>query len=210
MPAQPTRPIIATVFQLDLSDMFPGEDYWVQACGQRHRIERHTTQSRAAAKEAWPNLRSIPDDRLTHYTPEPVAMPGDRAVRVHVKHTLKNFAWAKTANSAGNVAIYIPPISPREARETSDAQHCQYIDYVTTAKTLVFHHPDLICVDTAASTTIHDYMNNDKAISLMFETLGQQMRDMGPPTESSGLRCASRSRSASMESGSDRWPIAAC
>src|SRR5260221_13328240 len=29
-------------------------------------------------------------------------------------------------------------------------------------------------------------MNNDKAISLMFETLAQQMRDMGPPTETSG------------------------
>jgi hypothetical protein len=166
--------------------MFPGEDYWVQACGKRHRIERHNAQSRAAAKDAWPNLRSIPDDRLTHYTPEPVAMPGDRAVRVHVKHTLKTLAWAKAATSAGNAAIYIPPMPPRDAREASGAQHCQYIDYVTTAKTLVFHHPDLICVDTAASTTIHDYMSNNKAISLMFETLGQQMRDMGPPTETSG------------------------
>ena len=29
-------------------------------------------------------------------------------------------------------------------------------------------------------------MNNDQAISDMFETLGQQMREMGPPTETSG------------------------
>jgi hypothetical protein len=186
MPAHAKRPTIATVFQLDLSDMFPGEDYWVHACGKRHRIEAHTAQTRAAARNAWPNLRAIPDERLTHYTPDAVTMPADRAVRVHVKHTLKTLAWAKAATSAGNATICIPPRAPREPADASGAQHCEYIDYVTTAKTLVFHHPDLICVDTAASTTIHDYMNNDKAISLMFETLGQQMRDMGPPTEASG------------------------
>jgi len=66
MPAHSTRPTIATVFQIDLSDMFSGEDYWLQACGKRHRVERHTAQSRAAARQAWPNLRLIPDDRLTH------------------------------------------------------------------------------------------------------------------------------------------------
>src|SRR4051794_7074265 len=186
MPAPATRPTIETVFQLDLSDMFPGEDYWVNACGKRHEVVRHTHQSRTDAKAMWPNLRSIPDDRLTHYTPKPVTMPADRAVRVHVKHTLKTFAWAKAANGVGNAAIHIPPNPHLHAASGSRTQHCQYIDYVTTAKTLVFHHPDLICVDTVASQTIHDYMNDDKAISLLFETLGQQMRDMGPPTESSG------------------------
>lgn len=175
------RPVVQTVFQLDLSDAFPGQDYWVKAAGKRHPVFPHTKESRAAARAKWPKLNSIPDERLTHYT-EAATMPGDRAVRVHVKHTLRGLAWAKAETGVGNAAIHIP--QPPNVGTTTE--NFQYIDYVSTAKTLVFHHPDLICVDTTTSQTIHDYMNNDKAISLMFETLGGQMRDLGPPTETTG------------------------
>ena len=185
-PSTQAAATVLTAVHLDLSDAAPGEDYWLQALGRRYGLSAHTDQTRAAARADWPKLASVSDDRLTHYVTHPVAMPADRAGRVHVKHTLRNFAWAKAEYGVGNVAIHVPPRQPLRAPvQPGGAQHVLYIDYVATAKALVFHHPDLICVDPAASQTIQCYMDNE-AISLMFETLGGVMRDMGPPTETSG------------------------
>jgi hypothetical protein len=179
--------MVRTQFHLDLSDAFPGEEYWVNAWGKKHPVVPHTAETRAAAKAASSHLRSIPEARLTHYTPQPVTLPADRVMRVHVKHTLKTFARAKAQHGVGNVAIHIPPPAAQlAAMKDAAVQNYQYIDYVSTAKTLVFHHPDLINADTSVTTTIYNYMNNDQAISDMFVTLGQQMREMGPPTETSG------------------------
>jgi hypothetical protein len=187
MGTESTRPMVRTQFHLDLSDAFPREEYWVNAWGKQHPVVPHTAETRAAARAASPCLRSIPEARLTHYTPQPVTLPADRVMRVHVKHTLKTFARAKAQYGVGNVAIHIPPPAAQlEAMKDAAVQSYQYIDYVSTAKTLVFHHPDLINADPNTTATIYNYMNNDQAISDLFETLGEQMREMGPPTETSG------------------------
>ncbi|MBC7800941.1 MAG: hypothetical protein H7Z10_09990 [Gemmatimonadaceae bacterium] len=176
-----------TAVHLDLSDAIDGEDYWLQALGKRHGLSPHTDQTRAATRACWPQLAAVPDRCLTHFVTQPVAFPADRAGRVHVRHTLRTCPWAKAESCAGNAAIFVPPSLPLRTPANPDCgQHFLYIDYVTTAKTLVFHHPDLICTDAAAARTIHGYMNENAAISLMFETLGGVMRDMGKPTETSG------------------------
>src|SRR6478609_2691320 len=108
MNATDSRPTVRTQFHFDISDAFPEEDYFLSAVGKKHLLLPHTAASRAQARAAWPPLASVPDDRLTHYA-EPVVMPADRVVRVHVKHTLRTCSWAKAEYGVGNVAIHVPP-----------------------------------------------------------------------------------------------------
>jgi len=183
----PPRKTMRTVFHADLSDAHPGEDYWLVARGRRHRLIPHTADSRAKARAGAPHLARVPDASLSHYTAEPVELPADRVVRVHLKHSLKTFPNAKGRHGVGHVAIHVPP-SPERLRqlEAAGAFAQQPIDYVSTAKALVFHHADLINDDPETTQIIYDYMDNDANISTMFQLLGQQMRQMGPPTETSG------------------------
>ena len=57
---------------------------------------------------------------------------------------------------------------------------------MSTAKTLIFHHPDLITKDRELAGIIYSYMDDNRIISDMFQALGRQMRQMGQPTETSG------------------------
>lgn len=176
-----------TVFHADLSDAHEGEDYWLQACGKRYLLVPHTGQTRAAAQAASSRLAALSDHCLTHYTQEPADLPADRVVRVHIKHTLRNQPNARGKAGLGNVAIHIPPPQAMSgAHATAKTAYQVQIDYVSTAKALVFHHADLINADPTVTTTIYDYMDNNQAISDQFETLALQMRQMGPPGEASG------------------------
>src|SRR5690242_2044742 len=186
MTTSDSRPAVRTQFHFDISDAFAGEDYFLSAVGKRHKLLLHDAASRARARAAFPALRALPDDRLTHYS-EAVVMPADRVVRVHVKHTLRNCSWAKAEFGVGHAAIHVPP-NAEHLKATADApiQYFQFIDYPETARTLLFHHPDLINVDPTATCTIKGYMLNDPTISALIEILAGKMRDMGPPTENSG------------------------
>jgi hypothetical protein len=176
-----------TIFHADLSDAHPGEEYWLHAFGKRHSLVPHTEESRALARVAAPHLTAVPDENLTHYTAEAVELPADQVVRVHLKNSLNTFPDAKGVHGVSHVAIHIPP--PADQLETmaeAGAAHHQSINYVSTAKALVFHHADLINNDPNITQVIYDYMDNDKIISSMFENLAQTMRQMGPPAENSG------------------------
>ena len=130
------RPTVRTQFHFDISDGFAEEDYFLSAIGKRYRLARHTADTRARARAAWPPLAAVPDERLTHYS-EPVVMPADRVVRVHVKHTLKSFSWAKAEYGVGHAAIHVPP-SAENLKANPDArkQYMQLIEYPETARTL--------------------------------------------------------------------------
>jgi len=176
-----------TVFHADLSDAHAGEDYWVQACGKRYPLVPHTDQTRAAAKAASKRLAATPDSQLTHFTQDAVDLPAGRVVRVHIKHTLRNQPNAKGNAGLGHVAIHNPPPAALSgAHSTAATAHQDQIDYVSTAKALVFHHADLINADPTVTTAIYNYMDNDQAISDQFQALALQMRQMGPPGEASG------------------------
>jgi hypothetical protein len=177
-----SRPTIKTEFHVDLSDAFPGEEYWLSAFGEKHALQAHTEETRAAARAAWPKLAQVPDERLTHCTVQPVVIPADRVVRLHVKNTLKTFAVPQGATGVGNVTIPCLPSPPElQARADAATQHMEYIDYVSTARALIYHHPDLITTDPQTAKTICGYMEN-LFFTPMFQQLGQTMRDMGPPT----------------------------
>lgn len=183
----PARVMMKAIYHADLSDAHPDEDYWLHACGKRYPLIAHTAQTRAAACSASPRLAAIPDHCLTHYTLDAVDLPADRVVRVHVKHSLRHNPEAKGKTGVSHVAIHIPPPSALLGAHASvdTALHAP-IDYVSTAKAMVFHHPDLINGDPAITATIYDYMDNNQAISDQFQALALTMRQLGPPTENSG------------------------
>lgn len=187
MTTQSPFPTMKTIFHVDLTDSHVNEVYWLHACGKRHPLKAHCAESRAKLRATAPHLNAIPDHRLTHYTAEAVEMPAHQVVRVHLKHTLNTFPEAQGTHGVGHVAIHVPPPAARLAAlaATGDV-HQQHIDYVSTAKALLFHHADLINNDPDITGVIYDYMNNNQIISSMFEDLAQQMRQMGPSTENSG------------------------
>ena len=185
-----TWPMMNTVFHADLSDAHPGEDYWVHANGKRHRLVPHTTETLAKLRACSPHLNHIADTHLTHFTEQAASMPADRVLRVHIKHTLKNFPEAKAEHGIHHVAIHVPPKNYLNQNLSSATgtvtPHNTPINWVTTAQSLLFHHPDLINDDTDTSNTIMDYMNNNQDISHLINNLALQMKQMGPPTEASG------------------------
>lgn len=178
--------LMRTVFHADLSDGHDGEEYWVQVCGKRYSLVAHTDASRQQARNDAPHLAAISDKYLTHYTAETIEMPADEVIRVHLKHSLKTFPDAQGQDGVSHVAIHVPP-PPHKLAELAETgtPHHQPIDYGTTARALIFHHPDLINKDPEVSNNIMEHVNSAQ-ISAEFDLLAQKMRQMGPPTENSG------------------------
>lgn len=178
-----------TVFHADLSDAHPGEDYWVSVAGRRVPLVPHTPASLAAAHAAAPHLKAgRTGSTLTHYTATPVAMPVHSVIRVHLRNSQKTFKNPKCETGISLSALYIPPSDTQLAAMADEAIfHAHPIDYVSTAQTFLFHHPDLINKDKILTDTIvNTYMIGDKTISAAINTLALQMRAMGPPTETNG------------------------
>jgi hypothetical protein len=179
-----------TVYHADLSDALAGEDYWVHARGKRYPLVPHTPETLARLRTEAPHLSAVPNERLTHFTETPIELPDDCVVRVHIKHTLRTFPNAKGKDAAHHAAIHNPrrftsKDMTASVSTTANASN-QQIDWVSTAKALVFHHADLINSDPDATAVIYQYMDDDEIISSAFEQLASVMRQMGTPTETSG------------------------
>src|SRR5260370_28876558 len=116
-------------------------------------------------------------------------MPGKKGGRGDLKHTLKGFPGAKGESGGSHSALYIPPkAATRTALRSAEMpHHVGPIDYVTTAQTFLFHHPDVITDNPdLAAPIVTGYMENDKNIRVAINNLATQMRQMRPPTETSG------------------------
>ena len=172
------------VFHADLSDAYPGEDYWVRANNANHPLIPHSRESRERARAFDARLRAIPDERLTHYT-KPARMPTGVAMRVHIKHSTRNIAGLDAPAAPGHVAIFIPP-GPQAllAQPATEAQ--LHIDPVSTAKALAFHHPDLVTRNPKIAAIVYGFMDDNKEVANQFEKLGTLIRDMGKPSTTPG------------------------
>ena len=181
--------MVRTVFHADLSDAHPGEDYWIHAGGKRYPLVAHTADTLAELRRIAPHMEAMPDARLTHYTGEAVELPRDFVVRVHIKHTLRTFPGAQGKDGVHHVAMHIPGrLAARLPDGSPDFGSVAHhpIDWISTAKALIFHHADLINNNPETSNIIYDYMDNNSVISSEFETLAERMRQMGPPAEARG------------------------
>lgn len=173
-----------TVFHVDLSDADPGEEYWLSAGPALHALTPHNDDSRSLLR----GTAHLGDTKhLTHYTQQPVQVAADQVLRVHVRHSLKNQPGAKGAWGVTHSALHIPPPPQKlAALQRSGAPHHEKVDYVTTAKNLVFHHPDLITKDPDVARIVTEYMNDNRSIDTEFQRVGTVMKEMGPPSEDGG------------------------
>jgi hypothetical protein len=166
------------MFHANLSHAHPDEEYHLWANGARYPLQPHTDKTRAHARAAGPDLAEILDEMFTHFAEVP-ELPDDTALRVHLVHTTKSFDNAAAEFAPGNVVIYVPPAVPGATVQLR-------IDYVSTAKALLFHHPDLITQDPEVARTIHEHIDGNKDMQTMIEVVAELMRRKGPPRPNGG------------------------
>jgi hypothetical protein len=181
------RRTVHAQFHADLSDAHPGEDYWVSVNGDRILMQAHTEETLAKAFAEAPHLRASAkraNSQITHFAAQTVAMHTDCVTRVHLRHSMKNFPNAKSKTGVGHSAIFIPPRGAELAKLGADAVvHAVPIDYLSTARCFLFHHPELINQDVDLTGDIFDYMEDDRTVSTAINNLALLMRSMGQPTE---------------------------
>jgi hypothetical protein len=167
------RPTITYVYQADLSDALPGFDYTLVTNAGEVALTPHTAETRAAARAAEPALLAIPDEQLTHFSAA-ADVPFDGACRVHIAGRPSDGSRPAYAHLA---AITIPP------RERPDAPVVQTVDYVSTARCFLFHHPDLMSETRELADIVMEHMTLDEEADREVRNLALSMKSQGPPTE---------------------------
>lgn len=204
MTVQQSNTQVTAIFHVDLSDAHPGETYWLHANGQRFDLAAHDSTSRTQARAQSPELATVPDEQLSHFTANPVALPGDQVIRVHIKHSLRTFPEFEGDSGSYHAYIHIPPVAenaPGELETTvappvggnPPPPFHHHINWIGTAKALIFHHPGLITHTPAIAKLIFAYMdeNLSKEIYQLISNpsgtgLADRMRALGPPAAQSG------------------------
>jgi hypothetical protein len=174
-----TGSMIRTVIHADLSGAHAGEDYHLFANGDRIALRAHTSETRAAARNGAPHLADMPEEQLTHFTEE-LELRDDCALRVHLAHTTRTFANAESEHGAGNVAFFVPP-----APGTAGSVHLA-VNYESTVRALLFHHPDLATHDPEVARIVHEHMDHNADIKYAIKEVATRMRSMGDPTPTDG------------------------
>ncbi len=169
------RRTIPYIYQADLSDALPDFDYTLVAFSGEVPLLPHTAETRAAARAANPNLLAVPDERLTHFSAA-VEVPFDAACRVHIAGTPSDRSRPSYVHLA---AITVPPA------ERPAAAVVQTLDYLSTAKCFLFHHPDLLSEDCAIAAIIMEHMA-DPFTEHDIQGLADELRRQGPPRETEG------------------------
>ena len=169
---------IRAVIHADLSDTHASEEHHLWADGDRHPLRPHTQETRAMARNAAPHLQAVPDHALTHFA-ENVSLPANSVLRIHTLQTTKSFANPATGHAPGLVAIYVPPADPNEP------VHLR-IDYASTAKAMLYHHPDLITHDPDVGRMIKEHIDSDAVTKMIDEIVVPLMRMNGPARPDKG------------------------
>jgi hypothetical protein len=143
------------LFRIDLSDALPDHDYVLYA-----------------DREEVP-LTALDGDGHVSAT---VPMPVDAARRVHVAGAPRDRSQPEYVHLA---AIVCPPA------ELSATVIAEDIDYPSTAKAFLFHHPELLSVDPKVAATVKQHMDEETAPETYDEILflAEEMQRQGPPTE---------------------------
>lgn len=179
-----STPRMRTVFHVDLSDAPSEHVYRLHAHGDTVALTAHTDETRARIRSKSALLRDVPEEQLTHFSEE-VEMPADQVVRVHLERIALDAGGGEAA-VIGHVAMHIPPSDDELARlESGGDPHEVPINWLSTARSLLMHHPDLMSKDKDVARIIDAHMNNE-AIKDQIEDLAEEMRDMGLPALDSG------------------------
>ncbi len=178
------------IFHVDLSDKFENEEYWLHVAGKKFPLVEHTKDTLSATLKQEPKLVAMPGGKLTHYTKAPVPMKMGTVTRISVRHTNK---MGKIPGDFGvqSVAIHVVQDHAENrlmAKNGTALTVSQAIDYVSTAKALLFHHADLITANPDYAPIVMQHMDqyDAPATYLQIQQLAMQMRAAGPPTQNTG------------------------
>lgn len=176
--------LIPNIFHIDLSQAIPEEEYWLYADGKKYFLKAHTSETLALAKVQNPNLQTIPDAELTHYTAEIVPLPDHRAVRLTVRHTTTHTPRIPNHYGIHHVHVFVPPTDMKVADDQSAEQPVfdpdipgfsnvieqaayylqhSHINTVSTAKSTLFHHPDLLAFDASTAQVVMEHFGSSSA-----------------------------------------------
>jgi hypothetical protein len=166
----------------DLSHLEQDEEYTLHiGTLDTYKLTSHTDESRVKHRAFDPSLYSVSDEELTHYV-EDVVHP-DHVVLRWVTHGAKN--RGEGTHALAQVAIHIPENSLNAARRAlqekglytaeADTANDSYLTPLDVAKTLVFHHPELMNLDPvfAAKTMAHIESHPEPLNQLAFEIQSQ-------------------------------------
>lgn len=169
-------PRMRTTFHVDLSDTPQEHEYMLHAHGERLTLKAHTPESLAMVRQKPGLLKDVPHERLTHYSEE-VEMPADQVVRVHVERTVLD-EEGKEAQVIGHVVMHVPPTP--DHLQANGGVHDLHLDWTSTARSLLTHHPDLMSKDPDVARIVDQHLDNPGIASMIAE-LGLKMRRKGEP-----------------------------
>ncbi len=167
-------------FHFDLSALPLDDAHVLRASGRRYPLQRHTAETRRAARRANPGLIRVPDDHLTHFA-EDVVVSALHQQRIHV--TTFN---AQRGHGLALVAMHIPTAARLKARTARGlagqtpagtalgSADCTIEDQVeddfltgrSTAKSMITHYPDILNLDPDAAATVESHMDGDQAAAV--------------------------------------------
>lgn len=168
------RPTEKKTFHIDLSDLPDGQRCVLHAGGARYEFAPHTEETRAAAQAENPELDVA---RLTHHVPEAsVSAAGPQ--RLHVT------SHGPRGDGLVAVALHIPtqarasarrragrPDTGRAAADDVYSPCTMYADYLyqvidpmDTAKTLVFHHPEIMSLDPTTAALVDQHLESSAGV----------------------------------------------
>jgi hypothetical protein len=190
METNKTPQYLNQIFHVNLSDKFANEDYWLHVASKKYPLAEHTADTRAEARQQQPALAAVPDEQLTHYTQEPVPLKLGTVIRISVRHT------NKTGIIPGSFGLHLVAIHIVPDNETNQSLAVRgvamivpdTIDWVSTAKSVVFHHADLATANPDFAPIVMEHMDQYKAPSnyAMIQELANYMSNLGAPTTYSG------------------------
>lgn len=175
----PNETMIRTVVHADLSGHDGAEDSAVFANAERYPLRRHDATTRAEARAAAPHLGAIPDAALTHFS-SGLSLRNDSAVRIHLLHPTRGWDAPECEHAPGSVALFLPP------RPGAAAEVHLTVDYRSTVRTLLFHHPDLVTHDPEVARIVVEHMEQNHTIASMIEEVAFLLRQMGAPRRDRG------------------------
>jgi hypothetical protein len=198
-------------FHLDLSHVADGQqrEYWVKGYRSKHSVRAHTPQTLAQARQQNTALAAMPEDQLarfTHYAEDVVvSQEAPHHVRVHYRdddsplpplvamtiHVPRHarVAARTTTPALGKIAenALVPNATlaafgvPEATLEmTLDAD--QLMTPIETAKSILFHHPELASLDSHTAAIVIDTIANTGGIHDFALALSSQ----GPATPKGG------------------------
>lgn len=177
------------------------EEFWVAVDGERYNLEPHDDVSRIKFKSALKDSSEL--DLATHYSPTPLKLAPNQVIRASLEKSLKNRSDLPGESVPVHTSIIFSSADESkmmlQGKSNTNVRVEQEFNAIETAKTLIFHHPDLMSKDVKIAEIIMDYMdehknpsifslisNDDDGLADIIDDLGAPVFDKDNPQDDEG------------------------